>query len=366
MTAVWLRHDDHHHHLCSTTTSRWNGGCRRVSTQSYKENRGTVDPMADLVPDRGLPGSLDGALVGPPPSHHRPGQPPWPRALKASLTALPTVAFNRAPADVVASRPSRFPFDGTFTLRPPPASKGAPAPPARTLTPATVLSLLGDGGLVDGDRVDRMRAVAASRTWAVLPVVESNHDRGNLGAVARTADALGFGGLWVASPSTERYRPTRGRCAAGAEKWLDARVFASKAECIAALKAHGYAVAVAVGPGPGVLSVADWDWAGSPTAVVLGNEGDGVSPETVAAADVRLTIPMRGFVESFNVSVAAALILQTARRALDEGGRRGLLSEGEVDALTAAMLLRHKGKAWSAPVLEGMLERMDREAVSAV
>jgi tRNA C32,U32 (ribose-2'-O)-methylase TrmJ len=311
--------------------------------------------------------------VVPAPSSVRPSHQAWPRALKASLTALPTVAFNRAPAAAVTARPSRFPFDGTFTLRPP-GKRGAPPPPppARTLSAADVLSLLGDSSLVDAARVERMRAVAAARTWAVLPVVESNHDRGNLGAVARTADALGFGGLWVASPSTERYRPTRGRCAAGAEKWLDARVFASKSECVAALKAHGYVVAVAVGAGPGVLPVADWDWAGTPTAIVLGNEGDGVSPETQAAADVRLTIPMAGFVESFNVSVAAALILQTARRALDEaaaasaGGGGRLLSPGEAEALTAGMLLRHKGSAWSAPVLEAMLERAGRVGAGVV
>jgi tRNA (guanosine-2'-O-)-methyltransferase len=371
----------HHHHHSHPHRRRF------AASRSYKENRGTVDPLAEVVADPGAwaavplgrtPGDLDGPLVAPVPtatSHpfHHPGNPPWPRALKASLTALPTVAFNRAPAEVVSARPSRFPFDGTFTLRPPPPPKKAGqqqhqnhSSPPRTLTPAEILAVLGDGRLVDAGRLARMRAVAASRTWAVLPVLESNHDRGNLGAVARTADALGFGGLVVASPSTDRYRPTRGRCAAGAEKWLDARVYACKAECVAGLRAQGYRIVAAVGPGPGVLPVQEWDWAGPPTAVVLGNEGDGVSDETVAACDALLTIPMRGFVESFNVSVAAALILQTARRALDESGdgknerNDFLLAPAEVDALTAAMLLRHKGSAWSAPVLEAMFERSSK------
>jgi tRNA (guanosine-2'-O-)-methyltransferase len=355
-----------------------------LTARSYKESRATVDPMKEIVAD---PGVWAGSLVAHGSGGSAGGGPAWPRALKGSLTAVPTLAFHRAPPAEVAARPSRFPFSGSFSLtrRAGKAREGGDGPPpsqpptTTTTTPegavvlgaAAVHALLATGGLVDPARTARIAAIAAARTFAVLPVIADSFDRGNLGACCRSAEAFGLGGVWVAAPAQERYRPTRGRCSSGAEKWLDVRVFDCRAACIAALRAHGYRIAVAVGPGaPGVVSVEAFDWAAAPTAIVLGNEGDGVSDEFLAAADARVTIPMAGFVESFNVSVAAALILATARRRLDGAAAGGAaapsLSPAEAEVLSAAMLLRHKGKEWQAPVLEELLGRAEREGARVV
>ena len=51
-----------------------------------------------------------------------------------------------------------------------------------------------------------------------------------------------------------------------------------------------------------------------PVAIVLGNEHDGVSKEMLKAADANVLLPMVGFVQSFNISVAAALLLYEAYR----------------------------------------------------
>lgn len=346
-----------------------------------------MDPLKEIVAD---PGVWAGPLVSgglPGPSNNGAGllatHLAWPRALKGSLTAVPTLAFHRSSPAEVASRPSRFPFSGDFSLARPGGGRaantekgGGAAPPPNTggapLTTPQVRALLAGSGLVDPARADRIAAVAASRTWAVLPVIADSFDRGNLGACCRSAEAFGLGGVWVASPAQERYRPTRGRCSSGAEKWLDVRVFDCKAACIAALRAHGYRIAVAVGPGEaGVVAVEDFPWGETPTAVVLGNEGDGVCPEFLEAADARVTIPMAGFVESFNVSVAAALILGTARRKLGEQEKKkefpsssASLSPAEAASLAAAMLLRHKGKEWQAGVLEDLVRRAEKEGVA--
>lgn len=71
----------------------------------------------------------------------------------------------------------------------------------------------------------------------------------------------------------------------------------------------------------------------------------GASAEAIELADQAVTVPMaHSFTESFNVSVAAALILSEARRQrLEKLGRCGDLSPEEVQTLTAIMLLKHRG-----------------------
>jgi tRNA (guanosine-2'-O-)-methyltransferase len=69
-------------------------------------------------------------------------------------------------------------------------------------------------------------------------------------------------------------------------------------------------------------------------ALVFGHESRGVSPEALDRADVLFAIPMRGFVQSFNVSVAAAVSLAHAvARREEERGRHGDLAEDEAEEL---------------------------------
>lgn len=71
------------------------------------------------------------------------------------------------------------------------------------------------------------------------------------------------------------------------------------------LKEKGYKV-VATALHSNSIPVEQWDW-NQKTAVIFGNEHEGVSQETLNLADSCLMIPMNGFVESFNISVAFAL-----------------------------------------------------------
>ena len=166
--------------------------------------------------------------------------------------------------------------------------------------------------------------------------------------------------LEVADIATDRFRPTRARCSAGAEKWLDLQVHQSTEDCIAALRARGFRVAVARA-GPGAVPASDVDWT-VPTAFIMGNEARGVSEAAQAAADFGVCIPMVGFAESLNVSVAAALLMGAARAQLDAAGA-GRLAPAQAEALAAAMLLRHKGQqgragqAWQAPLVRGLALR---------
>ena len=99
-----------------------------------------------------------------------------------------------------------------------------------------------------------------------------------------------------------------------AGRWLTLRYFETTSDCIAALRAEGRTIWVTTLSPNSKRFDRDFVRAGNvipdKLAVVLGREIDGVSPEMCAAADLSVFLPMCGFSESFNVSVAAALVIQ--------------------------------------------------------
>jgi tRNA G18 (ribose-2'-O)-methylase SpoU len=124
-----------------------------------------------------------------------------------------------------------FPYEDSFKLN-----------DETTLTSADVIRMLAPF-LVDG-RKQRIEEVVANRTYSVCPVVEGLLDLGNVSAVFRSADALGFQSVHVISNvSNRRYKKNR-KVSAGAEKWLDVEMWENTGACIATLKARGYRIAV--------------------------------------------------------------------------------------------------------------------------
>ena len=246
----------------------------------------------------------------------------------------------------MARTPSRFPYADTFVV------DGAPVPVADVR--ALLLPFVGE------ERVARFERVARSgRRFDVLPILEGVQDRGNVGAIARTADALGIGAMLAANVGGGHVHGTRGRCSAGSEKWIDIQLHASPAAAVAAARAAGFRVVVAAA-GPAAVPAADYDWETAPTAFIVGNEADGVSAEARAAADGAIEVPMAGFTESLNVSVASALIMQSALARLNAAGVRGALSEREAATLAAVLMGRHKASgrtAWREPMVRELLER---------
>ena len=193
------------------------------------------------------------------------------------------------------------------------------------------------------ERIQRIKSVVDSRTYTVLPIVENLYDMGNLSAVLRSADAFGFGA--VHSIFSDLNYKQSARTSAGAEKWMDARVWkptegeSATRHCLRSIKEAGYRVVV-THLRKGASSITDIDWS-HPTAFVLGNEKTGVTDEAVELADDCAIIPMCGFVESFNISVAASLIMyQAQQHRIQKLGSSGDLSEDQKKILTAALMLR--------------------------
>jgi tRNA (guanosine-2'-O-)-methyltransferase len=178
----------------------------------------------------------------------------------------------------------------------------------RTLTPAEIIALLEP--FATEERIAKIDAVLERRTASLTVAVEGMVDTGNVAAVLRTADGFGIQDFH-AIDTARSYKHSK-RTSQGAEKWIDRYRWRSPAECVAHLHETGFDV-VAAHLDPDAVPIDQVDLT-QRTALVLGNELDGLSDEMLALADQRAFIPITGFVQSFNISVAAALCLYEARR----------------------------------------------------
>jgi tRNA (guanosine-2'-O-)-methyltransferase len=181
------------------------------------------------------------------------------------------------------------------------------------------------------ERKARIDAVVAERTRTLTVVMEAFCDPQNVNAVLRTCEAFGVQALHAVDGPMKPYDRNK-KISQNADKWLDVRRRTSTRECLEALRADGFAI-YATHLGPGARALADLSFAGK-VALVFGNEHRGVSDEALGLADATFAIPMRGFVQSLNVSVAAAITLARAvERREAERGRHGDLDEADAAAL---------------------------------
>lgn len=210
-----------------------------------------------------------------------------------------------------------------------------------------ILDLIGP--LMTPKRRVRIEQVIAARTYDVVPVLENIYDRGNTSAVMRSSEAMGFQAVHLIETG-EKFKAAN-RVTKGADKWLDVSKWKSTAACAVHLKQKGYQIlATHLQADARPLHEVDFS---RPTALVLGNEKDGVSAEILRLADAAVIVPMSGFVQSFNISVAGALCLYHARQELLRiRGHVGNLSEDEKRILTAHYYLRSSDRP------ERLIERL--------
>jgi tRNA (guanosine-2'-O-)-methyltransferase len=192
-------------------------------------------------------------------------------------------------------------------------------------------------------RLERIRAVVAGRTRTVVPVVEGLVNTGNVSAVMRSAEALGYQDMHVVRGQHERYKHSQ-RTAQGAQHWLDVWHWGAPEDCAAHLRDAGYRL-VAMHLHADTVPIREVDFT-APTALVFGNEEAGVTDEMLAEADAACEVPLPGFTESFNVSVAAAVALYHAQQdRLDRQGTHADLSDEAQDRLVARFCLRSVNNA---------------------
>jgi tRNA (guanosine-2'-O-)-methyltransferase len=169
----------------------------------------------------------------------------------------------------------------------------------------------------DERRIARMRAVLEQRQEDLTVVIENVWDPHNASAIIRSADGFGVGSVQMLYWIEEAPKISRG-VAAHANKWTFFERHSSVAKCVETLHAQGLRV-VATNVDETAHGYLEVDWT-QPTALVMGNEQRGCSPEMLELADDQVAIPMLGFAQSFNVSVAAAVILGEITRQRREAG----------------------------------------------
>jgi tRNA (guanosine-2'-O-)-methyltransferase len=165
-------------------------------------------------------------------------------------------------------------------------------------------------------RRERLEQVIGCRLASVTLLLDELQDPHNRAAVVRSCDAFGVQRLHALQPGSQ-FAVHHG-VATGTERWVDVCSHRTPVAAIEHLRQRQFQL-VATHP-EGELTPEDLSGM-ERVAVILGNEHRGICPQLEQAAAARVRIPMRGFVESLNVSVSAALVLRAAT-----SGRRGDLT----------------------------------------
>lgn len=191
------------------------------------------------------------------------------------------------------------------------ASKKAPPTVGPLLVPSSEAP---PHGVEAPRRLRRAEHILSQRTGRILLVLERCIDNLNQHAILRTAECLGVQNVWLVNPPDQRKKNEglNRNVTMKADDWLTIRTFHTTRECIDALREDRREIwatdlcaeAVCLDESAGGLELPQR------VAIIAGREGDGVSEEMLKEADRRVYLPMYGFTDSFNLSVAMALLVQ--------------------------------------------------------
>ncbi|MEN8765892.1 MAG: RNA methyltransferase [Wenyingzhuangia sp.] len=188
-------------------------------------------------------------------------------------------------------------------------------------------------GFVTEKRRALFRQVLDNRTKHFTVVLEDLYQKHNWSAVVRSCDVFGIQDIYTIENKYSAY--ISNGVGKGAQKWVDFHRFKSREyntqDCVDDLKRKGYQIIVTT-PHEDSSFVSDFDIT-KKTAFVFGVEGEGASDLVMSEADGYLKIPMYGFTESLNVSVAAAITLQNTTDRLHQSNVDWALKDDEKEEL---------------------------------
>lgn len=178
---------------------------------------------------------------------------------------------------------------------------------------------------ISEDRLAVFEQVIAERTRHFTVVTEDIFQIHNTSAVMRSCDVFGIQDLHVIE---ERFgQDIDTEISLGAQKWVNLYRYQHAETCLKTLKQQGYQL-IATTPNVDSQFLEDFDIS-KKTAFLFGTERDGLSEKVMAQADGFLKIPMYGFSRSLNISVSAAIILQSVVSRLKASPVSWQLSEEE-------------------------------------
>ena len=142
-------------------------------------------------------------------------------------------------------------------------------------------------------------------------LLDAIQDPYNFGAILRSAEAFGVTAVFVPAQRQCEVTSLVARTSAGAVNFLRIAKVNRLVDLAADLKSAGVSLAAATEKGSRILN--DCDFRG-PTAIIIGNEGEGISRALLEQCDATARIPQHGSVGSLNAAVSAGIVLYEAAR----------------------------------------------------
>ena len=163
--------------------------------------------------------------------------------------------------------------------------------------------------LVSEERLNKMKKILKTRQDTLRVFMDYVYSPHNLSAIVRTCDAVNVGKLYYRH---QKKIKLNNEVTMGAHKWIFHEYVEDIEKFYKDIKEKGYQVVVTL-LDEDTIDFREVDYT-KPTLIVLGNEVDGASEESIKYADKKVIIPMYGMSQSLNVSVANAVILYEAQR----------------------------------------------------
>ncbi len=187
---------------------------------------------------------------------------------------------------------------------------------------------------VTDERKEIFRNVLEKRTNHFTVAIEDIYQAHNASAVVRSCDIFGIQRINIIE-NKYKFRASS-NVAKGAQKWIDFNYFKNKdknnsIDCIESLKQEGYQI-IATTPHQNSCMLQDFDIT-KKSAFFFGVEKEGLTNDVLDNSDGFLKIPMVGFTESLNISVAAAIILSNLTEKLRNSNVNWKLSQTEKDQI---------------------------------
>lgn len=172
-----------------------------------------------------------------------------------------------------------------------------------TATPQGILAL------VEMPEYSREEIVAKEN--AALVCLEDIRDPGNLGTIIRTAEGAGMSALVMSEGCVDLFNPKVVRATMGAMFRMPFYITKNMTTEVEYLRSEGFTMYAAQLDGTMIYSECSYE---GKTGILIGNEANGIRPETSAVTDEKIIIPMEGGVESLNAAVSAAILMYEVHR----------------------------------------------------
>jgi tRNA (guanosine-2'-O-)-methyltransferase len=200
-------------------------------------------------------------------------------------------------------------------------------------------------------RIDRIKKIFAQRQNGLVIVLEDTHDPYNAEAILRTCEAFGVQDVHFIFENHPYFNPwKKGKAvSASANKWLTLHTHKSTEACLDDLKGQGYKILATVMEGEETENLFSMDLTFDKTALVLGAEKDGVTDIVKNKADIKINIPMKGMVQSLNLSVTAAIMLFEITRQREDSAQNYSLTVREQRRLIKHYLRREYARVMRKP-----------------